>query len=89
MPLQPAEVLQALQEATAEAKATIQDLHLARRDALAVIKENKAKITDAIVAEVHAQVDAIGTEAENEMLARITRVIAGLEGAWRDKLGLP
>lgn len=89
MPLLPEELLKQVQEATAEAKEATRHLHEATKDARQVVKENKKAIAEAIVAEVHAQLDELATATEREMQERVARVIGSLEGAWRDKLGLP
>lgn len=89
MPLQPEEVLQQITAAIEEAKGTIRELHTARKDAIAVIKENDRKIRESIEAEVHKVVGELSSSAEKAMHLEVSQVINRLEGAWRDKLGLP
>jgi len=85
------EILKALgqlQEATAEARRTIKEAHVARKDLLAAVKEQRDAITRAIDEEVGRRVAEISDETRDQMRQAVVDTMARFEADWRAKLGL-
>jgi len=77
-----------LQEATAELRQTIKEAHVARKDLLAAVKEQKEAITRAIDEEITRQVGGLADDVREKMRTAVTETMSRFEADWRAKLGL-
>lgn len=88
MPILPDKMLKDLAEANAEAKATVQELHQARKELIDVQKKERNRVTNLLTEEVSAQVRILADKAYQEMIEKANDILERIEKDWREKLGL-
>lgn len=87
-PLPPAEVLDKLLDATAEAKKATREAHEAIKEIGRLTKDNKRHIADLIIAEVSAAVETLADAAQHDMKTRLAKEIDEIAASLKEKLGL-